>query len=106
MWNYKGSNSLVLMVVVNANYEFLYCDIGTNGCISDGGVIENMKFYEYLVNDRLELLPPPKKPRNGTIDLPYDFVGDEAFALRQEFLKPFSQKNLNTERRNFNYQLS
>jgi hypothetical protein len=26
--------------------------------------------------------------------------------LRQEFLKPFSQKNLNTERRNFNYQLS
>jgi hypothetical protein len=51
-WNYKGSNSLVLMAVVNANYEFLYCDIGTNGCISDGGVIQNTKFYEYLVNDR------------------------------------------------------
>jgi hypothetical protein len=39
-WNYKGSNSLVLMAVVNANYEFLYCDIGTNGRISDGGVTE------------------------------------------------------------------
>jgi hypothetical protein len=47
-WNYKGSNSLVLMAVVNANYEFLYCDIGTNGRISDGGVIENTKFHEYL----------------------------------------------------------
>jgi hypothetical protein len=77
-WNYKGSDSLVLMSVVNANYEFLYCDIGANGRISDG-VIENAKFYEYLVNDRLEL-PPPKKPRNGTIDLPYVFVGDKAFA--------------------------
>jgi hypothetical protein len=104
-WNYKGSNSLVLMVVVNANYEFLYCDIGTNGCILDGGVIENTKFYEYLVNDRLEL-PPQKKPRNGTIDLPYVFVGNKVFALCQEFFKPFSQKNLNTERRNFNYRLS
>jgi hypothetical protein len=50
------------MAVVNANYEFLYCDIGTNGRISDGGVIENTKFYEYLVNDRLEL-PLPKKKR-------------------------------------------
>jgi hypothetical protein len=78
-WNYKGWNSLVLMAVVNANYEFLYCDIGTNGRISDG-VIENTKFYEYLVNDRLELPPPPKKPRKGTIDLPYVFVGDKAFA--------------------------
>jgi hypothetical protein len=87
------------MAVVNAIYEFLYCDIGTNGRISDGGVIENTKFYEYLFNDRLEL-PTPKKPRNGTIDL-YVFVGDEAFALRQDFLKPFSQKNLNTERRIF-----
>jgi hypothetical protein len=29
------------MSVANANYEFLYCDIGTNGRVSDGGVIEN-----------------------------------------------------------------
>jgi hypothetical protein len=63
-----------------------------------------MKFYEYFISDRLEL-PPPKKPRNGTIGLPYIFVGDEAFALRQDFLKPFSQNNLNTERRIFNNRL-
>jgi hypothetical protein len=34
------------------------------------------------------------------------FVGDEAYALCQDFLKPFSQKNLNTECRIFNYRLS
>ena len=45
-WNYKGFNSLVLMCIKNANYEFLYCDIGTNGGVSDGGVIENTKFDE------------------------------------------------------------
>jgi len=43
-WNYKGFNSLVLMSIANANYEFLYSDIGTNGRVSDGGVIENSKF--------------------------------------------------------------
>jgi hypothetical protein len=63
-----------------------------------------MKFYEYFINDRLEL-PPPKKLRNGTIGLPYIFVGDKAFALCQDFLKPFSQNNLNTERRIFNNRL-
>ena len=31
--------------VVNANYEILHADVGTNGRISDGGVIRNTKFY-------------------------------------------------------------
>lgn len=32
-WNYKGYNSLVLMAIANANYEIIYCHIGTNGRI-------------------------------------------------------------------------
>jgi hypothetical protein len=34
------------------------------------------------------------------------FVGDEAFALRKDFLKPFSQRELTNERRIYNYRLS
>lgn len=30
-----------LLAIANANYKFIYCDTGTNGGISDGGVIEN-----------------------------------------------------------------
>lgn len=104
-WNYKGSNSLVLMAIVNANYEFIYCDIGTNGRISDGGVLENTRFYEKLVAGRLQL-PQPRCPQNSTIELPYVFVGDEAFALRRDFLKPFAQRDLIPERKVFNYRLS
>lgn len=30
-YNYKGTFSLVLFAVVNANYEFIYVHMGTNG---------------------------------------------------------------------------
>lgn len=32
---------VVLLAIANANYEFIMCDVGTNGSISDGGVISN-----------------------------------------------------------------
>jgi len=67
-WNYKGFNSLVLISIANANYEFLYCDIGTNGRVSDG-VIETAKFYEKILHEELNL-PLPRKPDNSTSDLP------------------------------------
>jgi hypothetical protein len=71
----------------------------------DGGVTENTKFYKKLVGGHLHL-PPPRKPQNGTTDLPYDSVGDEDFTLSKDFLNPFSQKVLKPERKIFNYHIS
>ena len=104
-WNYEGFNSLVLMSIANANYEFVYCDSETNGRVSDGEVIENTKFYEKLLHEELNL-PLPRKPDNSTSNLPYVFIGDEAFVLRKDLLKAFSQKQITNERRIFNYRLS
>ena len=38
--------------------------------------------------------------------LPYVFIGDEAFSLRKDFLKPYNVKQLKRERKIFNYCLS
>lgn len=104
-WNYKGRHSIVLMGIANANYEFLMCDIGINGRVSDGGVLENTIFYDKLTNHTLHLPTPCQIGRNHE-HVPYVFIGDEAFALRSDFLKPYGQKELTKERRIFNYRLS
>lgn len=90
----------MLMAIANANYEFLLCDVGTNGRISDGGVIRNTVFYEKLLAEELNI------PKVNDGSLPFVFVADEAFMLRPDMLKPFSQRELNYERRIFNYRLS
>ena len=35
-FNYKKTHSIVLMAVAGPDYECLYADVGTNGCVSDG----------------------------------------------------------------------
>ena len=40
-FNYKGFFSIVLLGLVDADYKFIYIDVGCNGRISDGGVYRN-----------------------------------------------------------------
>nr|XP_022918520.1 putative nuclease HARBI1 [Onthophagus taurus] len=104
-YNYKGYNSLVLMAICNANYEFIMCDFGINGRIFDGGVIAHTKFYKKLKNGTLHL-PDSVNPQNSQRQLPFVFIGDEAFALRSDFLKPYRQKDLNHDKKIFKYRLA
>lgn len=93
------------MAIANANYEFIYCHMGTNGRVSDGGVIENTTFFQKLINGQLNI-PKSETVGNSTKELPYVFLGDEAFGLRPDFLKPFPHGDLCKEKKNFNYRLS
>lgn len=100
-FNYKGFNSMVLLAIANADYELIYVNFGTNGRVSDGGVIEKTDFYNKLLNNDLNL--PKPNEING---LPYVFISDEAFALRPDFLKPYNVRVLDDQRRIYNYRLS
>lgn len=41
-------------------------------------------------------------PTVNNNELPYVFVGDKAFALRTNILKPFNQREINFEKKVFN----
>ncbi|CAH2003490.1 unnamed protein product [Acanthoscelides obtectus] len=101
-FNYKDYHSIVLMALVNADYEFIYVNVGCNGRVSDGGVLEYTKFYDKLIEKKLNL------PSNDVTkhNLNFVFVADDAFALHENILKPFPGNNLTKEESIFNYRLS
>ena len=39
-YNYKGANSIVVLVVAGSNYKVIWTDVGMKGRISDGGVLK------------------------------------------------------------------
>ncbi|XP_063388799.1 uncharacterized protein LOC134674612 [Cydia fagiglandana] len=104
-YNYKGTFSIVLLGIVNANYEFLYINVGTNGSISDGGVFKHTSFYKKLSSNQLDIPAPAVLPGSDIV-APYCFVADSAFAINENLLKPYPQRNLTQEKRIFNYRLS
>lgn len=112
-YNYKGYFSIVLQGVVDANYSFLCVDIGAYGTNSDGGTFQNTDFGSAVIEDSL-LVPDEahlpiinqkaKKVQNEK--LPFVFIADDAYPLRENLLKPFPQRGLSLEERIFNYRLS
>ncbi|XP_049798794.1 uncharacterized protein LOC126233009 [Schistocerca nitens] len=66
-YNYKGSFSIVLLAVVDTNYNFLYADVCCQGRIFDGGVFKNASISELIHKNKLNLprhecLPGGTKP--------------------------------------------
>ncbi|KAH7984785.1 hypothetical protein HPB51_026920 [Rhipicephalus microplus] len=101
----KGTFSIVLMAVVDSSSKFVLVNIGAEGRQSDGGVFKNMKFGKALTEGQLDIPSLGQLP--GTTKVaPYAFVGDEAFQLRHDFMRPFPARLLEDERRVFNYRLS
>ena len=80
-FNYKGSFSIVLLALVDANYKFLYVDIGCNGKISDGDVFKNSSLYRALEDNSLHIPGPAPLPGSDEVTL-HVIVADDAFPLK------------------------
>lgn len=106
-YNYKGYFSIVLLAVVDHNYKFIYADFGAEGRASDSRVWRDSMFFRDVESEENVLQIPDPSPVTGMAEnLPYYFVGDDAFALGLHLMKPFPSTNLTFVQRIFNYRLS
>ncbi|KAK7925261.1 hypothetical protein WMY93_007571 [Mugilogobius chulae] len=103
--NYKGNDSIQMMAVVDASYKFRYVSVGVQGRASDAGVFAQSDFKKALDQDLLNI-PPPTLIPGTAIEAPYMFLGDEAYPLRSDLMKPFPLRQMDKSHRIFNYRLS
>ena len=104
-YNYKGYHSITLMAAVSGNYEFLYVDVGGEGRQSDGGIWRHCSLRKKLAKGKLHLLGARPLPGSEYCTKQV-FVGDDAFPLGPNLMKPFSRRQLSHDERVFNYRLS
>lgn len=105
-FNYKGYHSIVLFAVVDGNYNFVYSNIGCQGRISDSGVF-NSSYFKRCLEDGTMYLPTPSELPGRTTTSPYVFLGDDAFPLTENIMKPFpGNYDYGTKERIFNYRVS
>ena len=109
--NYKGTFSLNLMALVDHEYKFTFVEIGDYGSNSDSSVFRFSPFGQAFMEHRLGI-PPPKALPNWNPDqlMPHCIVGDEAFPLQLDLMRPFPRgpggTRMPRDQRIFNYRLS
>lgn len=105
-FNYKKDFSIVLLALVDADYRFIFADVGCQGRMSDGGVLRNSILWDKM-NDNTLNLPRPYPLPGRNSNMPYVFVADSAFALSNYVMKPYPGKHTEqSSKRNFNRILS
>lgn len=107
-FNYKQHHSIVLMAVVDANYKFVFIDVGSKGRFPDGSIFDNCILKRKMINKQLHLPEPKGLPGREDIVVPHVIVGDAAFPLMENLMRPFPQRQVIDDYRNkvFNYRLS
>lgn len=93
------------MACANADGIFLTIDLGEAGRMSDGAVFRSSTVGRLLNKEKL-LIPKARPLPNDDVDFPFYFVGDEAFPLQKNLMRPYPQRILYNEKRIFNYRLS
>lgn len=97
-YNYKKFYSITLQAVADSRYRFVVIDVGGYGYQHDATTFRFSSLYRALKAKKLKI------PQNDR--LPYFFIGDGAYPLSKNLIKPYPGKHLSRNERLFNKRLS
>ena len=81
------------MALVDANHKFTCIDTGDYGSNADGSVFKICEFGKAFIHGDLDVPDPQPLPNyNDSGPVPFCFVGDVAFPLQANLMRPFPRK--------------
>lgn len=93
--NYKDFFSIILLAMVDANYKFVAVDIGSFGKDGDSGIFLKSNIGQKILNGTFGFPESCQLPGSDKVAL-YVIVGDEAFRLHKNIMKPYIRKSART----------
>lgn len=102
-YNYKNYFSVVLMAVTDANYKFLYVDIGSYGKCGDSTIFQTSVMYQRILEGTMNIPEDRCISNMRPKPIPFVFLADDAFSLSHTVICPYVGKILDEKKRIFNY---
>ena len=95
------------MALVDADYKFLWIDVGSDGSSNDASIYNASELKEGMESaNNMFHLPAERSLPGDDVPIPYFIVGDNAFGINRSLMNPFSIRNMGYHERIFNYRLS
>ena len=84
------------MGLVDADFTFLWINCGGYGHMSDAHIFNESELKECLEDNNIGIPPPEPLPHDDK-DVSNFPPGDDAFGLRTNMMKPYSQRKMTNE---------
>ena len=104
-YNHKRFYSVLLLALVDANYRFVYVDIGPPSHAGGADPFSESSLKHGLDNNTLNL-PPAEHIEGIPNNVPYHIVTDNTLPLSEHVMKPYTHTNLDKPESVFNYHLA
>ncbi|GFX42369.1 DDE Tnp4 domain-containing protein [Trichonephila clavipes] len=105
-YNYKDFHSIVLLAVADANTCFTMIEVGAYGKDNDSSIFTQSEMGKAYNAQQLNIPRGEFSLPGSTHSTEMYIVGNEAFPLQKNLMRPFPRRNFDRSRRNFNFRLS